>query len=283
VSFWTSLQSVEFAHRWVSARGARTRILEAGRGPNAVLLLHGVQGHLEVWLHNIARLAERHRVIAIDLLGHGLTDKPDEPYEIRSYIEHAVALLDALGIKRAAWMGSSLGGWISARAAARYPERVDKLVLVSPGGLTADPAVMASLKTLGEQAAALPAAEIVRERLKYVIHDPANITDELVESRLRLYSRPDYRRALQNINVLLDMPVRSRNLLTAAELAAIRAPTLIVWTDHDPTASLDKGREYHALIPDSRFVVIRGCSHVPSLERPDEFNRIVGGFLEEVP
>lgn len=283
MSFWTSLQSVEFTHRWVDAGGVRTRILEAGRGPNTVLLLHGVQGHLEVWMHNIARLAERHRVIAIDMFGHGFTGKPDFPYEIQNYIEHALAVLDALGVERATWMGSSLGGWVSARAAARHPGRIDKLVLVSPGGLTADPDVMAALRTLGERAATLPGPESVRERLKYVIYDPAAITDELVESRLLIYSRPEYRAALKNINILLDMSVRQRNLLTAEELGAIRAPTLIVWTDHDPTATLAKGREYHALIPGSSFVIIEHCSHVPSIERPEEFNRIVGRFLEESP
>jgi 2-hydroxy-6-oxonona-2,4-dienedioate hydrolase len=281
VSFWNAVQEVEFSQRWIDAGGVRTRIVEAGRGERVVLLLHGVQGHLEVWLPSIPALVASHRVVAIDMLGHGFTARPDRPYEIRDYVSHALAVLDALGIERATWIGSSLGGWVSARAAALYPQRVDQLVLVSTAGLTADPAVMAKLKSLGEKAASMPGPEGVRERLKYVIHDPAQVTEELVQSRWAIYSRPDYRAALKNINVLQDMQMRERNLLRREELASIRARTLVVWTDHDPTASLDTGREYQRLIPGAKFVVIDNCSHIPSLERAEEFNRIVVDFLQE--
>jgi 2-hydroxy-6-oxonona-2,4-dienedioate hydrolase len=280
MTFWSELQGVELSQRYVDCAGVRTRIVEAGEGERAIVMLHGVQGHLETWLRNIASLAARHRVVAFDLLGHGYTAKPARPYEIRDYLEHALGLLDALGIKRATWIGSSLGGWISARAAAQFPERVEKLVLVSTAGLTADPAVMAKLKTLGERAASMPGPEGVRERLKFVIHDPANVTDELVDSRWRIYAQPEYRAALPNINALQDMARRERNLLTREELGRIKAPTLVVWTDHDPTASLAKGREYQASIPGAKFVIIPQCSHIPSYERPEEFNRIVREFLE---
>lgn len=280
MSFWNALQQVEFSHRWIDAGGVRTRILEAGHGDRAVLLLHGVQGHLEVWLPTIPALAASHRVIAIDMLGHGFTARPDRSYEIRDYIAHALAVLDTLGIERATWMGSSLGGWVSARTAALHPERVDKLVLVSTAGLTADPAVMAKLKSLGEKAASMPGPEGVRERLKFVIHDPAHVTEELVQSRWAIYSRPDYRAALKHINILQDMRTRERNLLRPEELGSIRAPTLVVWTDHDPTASLDTGREYQRFIPGAKFTVIANCSHIPSVERPEELNRIVVDFLQ---
>jgi len=280
MTLWNDLQGVEFRQRHVDCAGVRTRIVEAGQGERAIIMLHGVQGHLETWLRNIASFAARRRVVAFDLLGHGYTGKPARPYEIRDYLEHAIGLLDALGIKRATWIGSSLGGWVSARAAAQFPERVEKLILVSTAGLTADPAVMAKLKTLGERAASLSGPEGVRERLKFVIHDPANVTEELVESRWRIYSQPEYRAALPHINALQDMARRERNLLTTEELGRIKAPTLIVWTDHDPTASLAKGREYQSSIPGAKFVVIPECSHIPSYERPEEFNRIVGEFLD---
>ena len=279
MTFWTELQGVEFCQRYVECAGVRTRIVEAGRGERAIVLLHGVQGHLETWLANIASLAAERRVVAFDLLGHGYTGKPARPYEIRDYVDHALALLDVLGLKQAAWMGSSLGGWVCARTAAQFPERVEKLVLVSTAGLTADPAVMAKLKTLGERAASMAGSEGVRERLKFVIHDPVKVTDELVDSRWRIYSQPEYRAALANINALQDMARRERNLLTREELGRIRAPTLVVWTDHDPTASLAKGREYQASIPGAKFVVIPDCSHIPSFEQPEQFNRVVGEFL----
>lgn len=280
MSFWNALQQVEHRLHWIDAGGIRTRVLEAGRGPDTLLMLHGVQGHLEVWIPNFARLSRNRRLVAIDMLGHGFTDKPDRPYQIADYVGHALSVLDALDIERASWMGSSLGGWVSAKAAATYPERVHKLVLVSTAGLSADPSVMAKLKGLGEQAASMPGSEGVRARLQYVIHDPAVITDELVEARWRIYRQDDYRQALPNINILQNMVIRQRNLLGVDELGRIAAPTLIVWTDHDPTASLDTGRRYQAAIPGSRFVVLNDCSHIPSLEKPEEFDREVGEFLD---
>jgi 2-hydroxy-6-oxonona-2,4-dienedioate hydrolase len=139
---------------------------------------------------------------------------------------------------------------------------------------------MAKLRTLGERAASMAGPEGVRERLKFVIHDPANVTEELVESRWRIYSQPEYRAALPHINALQDMARRERNLLSKEELGRIKAPTLVVWTDHDPTATLAKGREYQASIPGAKFVVIPDCSHIPSYESPAAFNRIVGEFLD---
>jgi 2-hydroxy-6-oxonona-2,4-dienedioate hydrolase len=156
-------------------------------------------------------------------------------------------------------------------------------VLVSSAGLSADPAVMGRLKSLGERASAASGPQGVRERLGFVIHDPALVTDELVQLRWQIYSRDDYRAALPHINVLQDMAVRQRNLLSAEELGRIRAPTLVVWTDHDPTASLETGRRYQALIPGARFEVIAGCSHVPAYEQPEAFDRLVLDFLADHP
>jgi 2-hydroxy-6-oxonona-2,4-dienedioate hydrolase len=157
------------------------------------------------------------------------------------------------------------------------------LVLVSSAGLSADPVVMGRLKSLGERASTASGPQGVRERLGFVIHDPALVTDELVQLRWQIYSRDDYRAALAHINVLQDMAVRQRNLLSADELGRIVAPTLVVWTDHDPTASLETGRRYQALIPGARFEVIAGCSHVPAYEKPEAFDRLVLGFLADHP
>ncbi len=280
-SFWSELQDVAFSQRWIDAGGLRTRIVEAGTGPRTMLLLHGVQGSLDTWLRNLGALSREYRVVAFDLLGHGLTERPDKPYEVADYMGHALAVLDALGVRSATWVGSSLGGWTSARVAASHPERVDALVLVSTAGLSADPAVMARLRELGERAAGMSGREGVRERMKFVIHDPALVTEELVQVRWQIYSRPDFGAAVKNINALQDMDRRQRNLLTAEELSRVRAPTLVVWTDHDPTAPLSKGREYQQLIPGARFTIMENCSHIPAYENPPEFNRIVLEFLRD--
>src|SRR3546814_10731492 len=117
-----------FSHRWVDVGGLSTRVVEAGQGDSTVLFLHGIGGHLETFCLNIAAHAQAgHRVLAIDLLGHGYTAKPEENYEIERYVDHVLKFLDVMDVKRATFAGTSLGGWISARIAARSEEHTSEL------------------------------------------------------------------------------------------------------------------------------------------------------------
>jgi len=251
-----------------------------------VIFLHGVNGHLEVFAKNVAAHAAEYRVLALDLLGHGYTGKPDHDYEIAHYIDHVLAFMDAAGVARASLVGTSLGGWISARIAARMPERVETLSLVSSGGLTAYTAVMDKLRTLGTQAAGATEGSndddpraAVRKRLEFVIKDKALVSDELVEARWRIYQQPDYKHALPHILCLQDMEIRTRNLLREDELNRISARTLVLWTEDDPTATLADGKRYADAIPGARFEVFDASSHMPQFEEPDRFNALHLAFL----
>jgi 2-hydroxy-6-oxonona-2,4-dienedioate hydrolase len=281
LSFWNSLNRTAFSHRWVSVNGLRTRFVEAGEGESTVIFLHGIGGHLETFCHNIAAHAAHHRVLALDLLGHGYTDKPDGNYEIERYIEHTLGFLDAMGVRRATLAGTSLGGWIAARIAARHPERVETLSLISSAGLTSHPSVMQKLKTLTEQASLTGGREGVKMRLKFVLKNPEALTDELIDVRHDIYRAPDYQRVVRNIMCLQDMEIRKRNLLTAEELSRITAPTLIVWTRDDPTATLDDGLKYAAGIRDSRFVIFEHSAHMPQLEEYERFNELHLRFIAD--
>jgi 2-hydroxy-6-oxonona-2,4-dienedioate hydrolase len=278
MTFWTDLTGVPHRLAWADAGGVPTRYLEAGDGPHTVVFLHGVNGHLEVFLRNIAAHAARYRVIALDQLGHGYTGKPDRRYEIDDYLGHLSAFLDAVGADRLSIAGTSLGGWVSARFAARNPQRVASLSLISAGGLTAYAGVMNKIKSLGAKAGS--GREAVRERLAFVIKDPANITEELIDARWDIYRRPDYQAALPNLLCLQDPEIRARNLLTEAELGTITAPTLVLWTEDDPTATVEDGRRYADAIPGARFEVFDQSSHMPQFEEPDRFNALHLEFLE---
>src|SRR5690606_39044625 len=94
---------------------------------------------LENFCANYGALAQTHRVIGIDMLGCGYTDKPDRPYLIPDYAEHALAVLDALDIDSAAVIGVSLGSWVGARLAVDRPDRITQLVMVAPAGIIVDP------------------------------------------------------------------------------------------------------------------------------------------------
>src|SRR5580692_6878533 len=115
-SIWTDLRDVSFSQGWVDANGVRTRYLVSGDPSSpALLLLHGTGGHAEAYVRNLNAHRAFFRTYAIDLLGHGWTDKPDIPMEIPAYVEHLIAVLGALGLKRAHISGESLGGWVAAR------------------------------------------------------------------------------------------------------------------------------------------------------------------------
>ncbi|MEA3149195.1 MAG: 2-hydroxy-6-oxonona-2,4-dienedioate hydrolase [Gammaproteobacteria bacterium] len=275
------MNRVAFSHRWIDVGGLPTRLVEAGDGPETVVFLHGIGGHLETFCLNIAAHAQRHRVVAFDLLGHGYTAKPDGIYEIERYVDHTLRFLDLMGIDKATLAGTSLGGWISARIAARHPERVTRLSLISSAGLTSHPSVMHQLKTLTERASLTSGREAVKLRLEFVLKNPAAMTEELIDIRHDIYSAPDYQKSVRNIMCLQDMEIRRRNLLTDDELAKIKAPTLVVWTHDDPTATLSDGRKYADAIADSRFVVFENSAHMPQLEEPERFNALHLAFMAD--
>ena len=282
MSFWNAMNRTSFSHRWVDVGGLSTRVVEAGEGDKVVLFLHGIGGHIETFCHNIpAHAAAGYRVVAIDMLGHGYTAKPDGNYEIERYIDHLLGFLEVMGIERAHFAGTSLGGWISARIAARQPELVETLSLISSAGLTAHPSVMHNLKTLTERASLIAGREGVRARLDFVIKNREALTEELIDVRHAIYSAEDYKRSVKNIMCLQDMEIRQRNLLTVDELGRIKAPSLVIWTHDDPTASTDDGQKYADAIPDSRFVVFDNSSHMPQLEEWERFNALHLAFLAD--
>ena len=267
---------------YADARGVRTRYVEAGdpRASEAVVFIPGTGGHLEAFTRNLLPHAEHHRTIALDMIGHGYTDKPDHDYEIKHYVGHLLDFCDALGLKRIHVHGESLGGWIAAQFAIDHPARVASLTLNTAGGLNTDPAVMQRVYTVTMKAVAEASPATVRARLEWLMNDPARVTDDLVELRLAIYTQPGFIRAMEHILCLQNMEIRMRNVLTDDTLAGISAPTLVIWTDHDPTAPVATGERFVAAIPNAEpLVVMDDCAHWPQWEKADEFNRIHLEFL----
>jgi 2-hydroxy-6-oxonona-2,4-dienedioate hydrolase len=283
---WTDLAGLGFQQRFVDAGGVRTRVIEAGEG-EPLIFLHGTGGHAEAYTRNLAAHAEHFRVVALDMIGHGYTDKPDRRYEIPDYVAHLVDLLDALGCERAHLSGESLGGWVAAWFASEHPQRTGRVLLNTPGGATADEEVLARLRRLTREAITDPTAETVRRRLEWLMADPATVTEELVEIRLGIYRQPSFQRNVDNMLTLLDLEERRRNLLDDERLAAIESPTLVLWTSDDPMADVPVGEWFATTIPTAELVVMRECGHWPQFERPEEFNdhslRFLRGAVDTRP
>jgi len=258
--------------------GVRTRVLRAGSGPDLVLL-HGTGGHLEAYARDLAGLAADFSVTAYDMVGHGWSALPDRPYTVDVLSGHLLGLMDALGIDRAHLSGESLGGWVAAWSAAHHPDRVARLVLNTPGNIANKPEVMARLRDSTMAAVRNPDEETVRRRVEFLFHHKEMVTDELVDLRRAVYSRPGFLRAITNTLVLQDPEVRKDFAWSPHWVGRITAPTLLLWTEHDPTGGLDEAALLLEWLPDARLHVIADAGHWPQWEKPDEYLRTHRDFL----
>lgn len=281
MTIWTDLSPVPFSLSYVDAGGVRTRTLRAGEGA-PVVFLHGTSGHLEAFTRNIAAHAEHYAVHAIDMLGHGYTGKPDSPYEIPLYVKHLLDYLDVVGIDKAHIVGESLGGWVGARAAVDFPDRIASLQLLCAGGTVANPEVMQRIDSSTRQAVATDDVELTRKRLRLLMADPADATEELVEVRHRIYHEPDFVAGIDNLLSLQKMEVRRRNLLTKEQMAAITQPTLIVWGRKNPFGDVPEAQAMHEAIPGSRLELFDDTGHWPQHEQAGRYNPLSLEFLAKV-
>jgi 2-hydroxy-6-oxonona-2,4-dienedioate hydrolase len=270
ISIWGELGDLDHTLFHVDVDGVRTRVLQAGSGPDLVLL-HGTGGHLEAYARDIAGLAEAFRVTAYDMVGHGWSDLPDYPYTTDVLSNHLIGLLDALHIERAHLSGESLGGWVAAWTAAYHPDRVNRIVLNTPGNIANKPEVMERLKASTTAAVTDPSDANVRRRVEWLFHDKSMVTDELVRLRQAVYTRPGFRKAIENTLVLQDPVTRARFSWDPSWVGRIKATTLLLWTDHDPTGGLDEAAMLLEWLPDAELSVISGAGHWPQWEKPSEF------------
>ncbi|MEP7244992.1 MAG: alpha/beta fold hydrolase [Gammaproteobacteria bacterium] len=281
MTIWTDLAELPFCQSFVDAGGISTRALIAGNGED-VIMLHGTSGHLEAFSRNIGpHVRAGFKCHALDALGHGFTAKPTHDYEIPIYGDHILKYLDAQGIARAHFIGESLGGWIAAWLAIHHPDRVWTLQLVAAGGTKADPAVMARIKESTRKAVQTDDIELTRKRLHLLMHDPKNVSDELVDIRHRIYHKPDFVANIDHLLCLQEMEIRQRNLLRPEDLARIKAPTLIVWGHENPFGGVPEATAMNQNIRGSRLELFKACGHWPQHEHADRFNELSLQFLEE--
>lgn len=279
-SVWSDLNQVEFSQGYLQAGPYRTRYLHTGDDSKPLLLLlHGITGHAEAYARNLAAHGEHFNTYAIDFIGHGYSTKPEHPLEIPHYLDQVNHVLDVLGAETAYFSGESLGGWVTARFAQLFPEKVERIVLNTMGGTMANPKVMERLLTLSTEAAEDPSWERVKARLEWLMADPAMVTDDLIKTRQQIFQQPEWRMACQMNMALQDLETRRRNMISDDDLRAIKAEALVVWTTKDPSGPVDEGRRIAELIPHGSLAVIENAGHWPQYEQTDEFNRLHLDFL----
>ncbi|MEE2060420.1 alpha/beta fold hydrolase [Rhodococcus artemisiae] len=279
-SVWSDLNQVEFSQGFIDAGGYRTRYLHSGSADKpTLLLLHGTTGHAEAYVRNLASHGEHFNVYAIDFIGHGYSDKPDFPLEIKHYVDHALRFLDAIGVERASVSGESLGGWVAASMAQHHPERVDRVVLNTMGGTMANPQVMERLYTLSMEAAEDPSWERVQARLEWLMADPSMVTPDLIRTRQMIFQQPEWKAACKANLALQDPDIRRRSMFSDDDLRSIRTEALVVWTSKDPSGPVEEGRRIADLLPNGRLAVIENAGHWPQYEQTAIFDEISLDFL----
>ena len=259
--------------RYYDAGGIRTRCFEKGEG-EPVILLHGGGGHAETWVRNLIPLSAKFRVLAIDYLGHGYTDKPKVTYDLDAFSKHLLDFMDAAGVKKAHLVGESQGGQISVLTAFEHPERVDRLGLIVGGIPSNEHGYVTGqnrLQDLTREATGAPTKETIRKRMEWLFHDPKTLPDELVDIRLKIYSHPEMQHVLHT---------RDRKVYNLIDkIPKLQAPILFFWTTHNPTCPWPVAEKVHQCVPGSRFVLVDKSGHWPQYEVADEFNKTLIEFL----
>jgi pimeloyl-ACP methyl ester carboxylesterase len=261
----------------------RIRIAEAGMGNKDVIIFqHGLNGHLEAYAKNLNALSDQFHVIALDYVGHGLSDKKVSEYNPDVFADQLRETMDVLKIERAHLSGESLGGWVSGLFAAKYPQRVGRLMLNTAGGIPVVSAKgkqdMANFMALNKaNVDAVPNRQSVTARMQWLMH-PNNhhlLVEELIDLRLAIYLRPDTRAVAPKINAVIQ---RHDDFLIPLE--KLQCPTLFLWTADNPIHDLEAGRSAAAKVKDSQFYLMKGDSaHWPQYEQPQEFNAVARSFF----
>src|SRR5215208_171116 len=248
----------------------------AGSGP-PVVLIHGMVNSSRHWRQVALKLAEHHTVIAPDLVGHGDSATPRGDYSLGAHAAVIRDLLSALGIGSATVVGHSLGGGVAMVFFWQFPHRVERLGLVSSGGLGPDVSPLLRSVAMPGASALISLAGHDRvtgglDRAGAALRSRGSglgVQLQAIARALRPLGGPGAREAfLHTLRAVID--ARGQRVSAADRLYLLEAvPTLIAWGERDRTIPIEHGRAAHAAVPHSRFVELEGAAHFPHLEAPD--------------
>jgi pimeloyl-ACP methyl ester carboxylesterase len=271
----------------MTLHGQRVSYRRGGSGP-ALLLLHGITNSSQTWERVAPYLTDRFTLIAPDLLGHGESATPRGDYSLGAHASGARDVLTALGIDRATVVGHSLGGGIAMQFAYQFPERCERLVLVSSGGLGREVHLVL-------RAAALPGADFVLplltspevldagRRVGGVLRrlglPPSRDLDVLGRGFASLDSAGSRQAFLHTVRAVIEPGGQRVSAQSRLALAAL-LPTLIVWGERDSIIPVAHGKAAHEAMPGSRFEVFAGAGHMPHDADPERFAALLIEFWE---
>ena len=259
-------------------------VVDTGGGDDrpALVLLHGLSGRWQNWLLTMPAFMGTHRCIAPDLPGFGASSMPADGISIRGYARLVDQLCDVLGARRAVVAGNSMGGFVGAELAIAFPERVEKLVLVSAAGLSIEYARREPLlaagralsvtgtRSLNYSGRIVSRPRLRRAALQMFIRYPERLSPPLAWELMQGTGKPGFVHAL---DALTSYSFRER-------LPEITVPVLIVWGENDLLVPVGDAARFERLIgANAGRVIFEDTGHAPMIERPSRFNEVVGAFL----
>jgi 2-hydroxy-6-oxonona-2,4-dienedioate hydrolase len=279
VSIWTELGGLPFQQTFRDVKGVRTRSIEAGEG-EVIILLHGTGGHAEAYGRNIKRHAEHFRTISLDMIGHGYSDAPDIDYQMDTFVEHLHDFVDTIGADRVSISGESLGGMIAALFAIKYPERTRRIVMNTGLLMNREEKDRVGLRDLLERtrkATGELTKDAVRQRMLWLMHDPENLSEELVDIRYAIYSQPGRapvsRKIMEMVAGGLLDDTWVEKYANPEYMRKIACPAMILWSRYNPGLQVENAAKGLPYLQDGRLVVMEHSSHWPQWEEAEAFDQ----------
>ena len=266
--------------------GHEVAYVRAGRGPK-LLLLHGLGCDHQTWLPVLSELSRHFTVIAPDLLGHGRSAKPRADYSIAGYANGVRDLLTVLGVDRVTVVGHSLGGGVALQFAYQFPERVERLCLVSSGGIAAEVSMLLRLVSLPVTTPLLAAMTTLPVRRCGSVALGLLAKTRLARFRDagelgRIYEQlgdPATRLAFRSVvRGVIDWKGQIITLADRAYLAQ-QMPMCVVWGEHDPVIPSGHAQVAAEHLPSARIEVLADAGHFPHRDHPGRFAAIVREFV----
>jgi pimeloyl-ACP methyl ester carboxylesterase len=273
--------------RELSIHGNKVTYRTAGEGP-VMLLIHGMAGSATTWKHVMPALSRRFTVVAPDLLGHGQSEKMAGDFSLGALASSLRDLLVALGHDRATIVGQSLGGGVALQLAYQFPERCERLVLVSSGGLGREvnpilsllslpgSSLVLSLASSGPVVSAIEGLAGLAARIGLA---PAPVVGEIWRSFSSLGDEDTRRAFLRTLRAVVDVGGQAVSASNRLHLVG-ELPTLIIWGGDDPIIPVEHAYEAHTAIEGSRLEIFEGAGHYPHVEAPERFVDLLTEFIE---
>jgi pimeloyl-ACP methyl ester carboxylesterase len=266
----------QFQEKQVKVFGVKINYIEAGDASRPkVILLHGLGGNGGNWQPVIQALAGKYHVFAPDQVGFGKSEKPIIKYRVATFVDFLDKFMAELKIEKAAVVGHSMGGWIAALAAVKYPSRISRLVLTDSAGIMPkEPVNAEEIYKLNYST-----RDEVRELFKKLLYNPQPfLSDTAVDAAMeRMMTAGDS----YTIQSLIESVLRDKEDFLNGKLPGIKCPTLIIWGEADGLTKPSDGEELNKGIKGSELVIIKKAGHSPQLEQPIEYNKVLLEFLQK--